>query len=75
VAGIDARCLVTERKASAEPDPALGERGLLCIADSGAAVTIDQPGQALTAVAYEEKADERAFALPGPLVTTTTATP
>lgn len=70
VAGIEARCLVTERKASAADDPGLGERGVLCIAPSGAPVAIDQPSQLLTATAYEDGADPRAFVLPGPLATT-----
>lgn len=75
VAGTEARCLVTERKPSAADDPALGQRGVLCVAPSGAALVIDQPGQALTAVAYEERADAAAFALPGRLATTTTGSP
>lgn len=75
VAGVEARCLVTERKPSAAGDPALGERGSLCIAPSGAALSIEQPGQRLTALEYEDDADGAAFALPGPLVTTTVAPP
>ena len=73
VAGTDARCLVTERKPSAAGDPTLGERGVLCIAPTGAVLSIDQPGQALTAVAYGTDVEEGAFALPGPLLTTTSA--
>ena len=75
VAGVGARCLVTERKASAAADPSLGQRGELCVAPSGAALVIDQPGQALTAVAYEDRADAGAFTLPGRLATTTTGAP
>lgn len=73
LAGVDARCLVTERKPSAAGDPALGERGALCIAPSGAALSIDQPGQALTAIAYEAGVEDGAFFLPGPLPTTTSS--
>jgi hypothetical protein len=73
VAGLSARCLVTERKPGAAGDPALGERGVLCVAPSGAVVLLDQPGQSLTATAYRDGADDRAFTLPGPLATTTTA--
>ena len=75
VAGVEARCLVTDRKASAADDPALGARGVLCVAPSGAALVLDQPGQALTAVSYRDGADEAAFSLPGPLATTSTAPP
>ncbi len=75
VAGVDARCLVTERKASAAADPALGERGVLCIAPSGAVVVLDQPGQALAALAYRDDADEATFALPAPVAPTTTGSP
>jgi hypothetical protein len=73
VAGVEARCLVTERKPSAAADPTLGERGALCVAPSGAALSIDQPGQALTAVAYDASVEDGAFALPGPLLTTTSS--
>lgn len=75
VAGIDARCLVTERKPSAAGDPALGERGVLCVAPSGAVVAIEQPGQTLTAVEYDDTADEKAFTLPAPVATTTPPAP
>ncbi|MEO5679306.1 MAG: hypothetical protein ABIS47_06530 [Acidimicrobiales bacterium] len=75
LAGTDARCLVTERKPAAAGDPALGERGTLCVAPSGAALDIDQPSQRLTAVDYADRADPAAFALPGPLATTTVAPP
>lgn len=75
VAGVDARCLVTERKPSAAADPALGERGVLCVAPSGAALAIDQPGQALSAVAYADSADDGAFSLPAPVAVTTSAPP
>ena len=34
MAGTEARCLVTGRKASAAGDPALGEGGVLCVACS-----------------------------------------
>ena len=71
VAGVEARCLVTDRKASAADDPALGARGVLCVAASGATLVLDQPGQALTAVSYRDEADEAAFSLPGPVATTT----
>lgn len=73
VAGIDVRCLVTERKPSAAADPTLGEHGVLCIAPSGAALSIDQPGQKLTATAYGTDVEEGAFALPGPVVTATSS--
>ena len=75
VAGVEARCLVTERKPSASGDAALGERGTLCVAPSGAALAIDQPDQRLTAVGYADDVDAAAFVLPGPLATTTTAAP
>lgn len=75
VAGVEARCLVTERKAAAAGDPALGERGVLCIAPSGAVLSIDQPDQALSAVAYEERADPAGFSLPAPVATTSTSSP
>lgn len=75
IAGVDARCLVTERKPSAAGDPALGERGTLCVAPSGAALVIDQSGQRLTAVEYRDGADAGAFTLPGPLATTTSGSP
>ncbi|MFP5376695.1 MAG: hypothetical protein ACLGIO_07950 [Acidimicrobiia bacterium] len=75
IAGIEARCLVAQRKPSAAGDPALGERGVLCVAPSGAVVAIEQPGQLLTAVDYDDSVDENAFTLPGPLATTTTAPP
>jgi len=39
----------------------------LCIAPSGAVVALDQPGQALTAVAYEDDANDAVLSLPGPL--------
>ncbi len=75
LAGVEARCLVTERKPSAAGDPALGERGTLCVAPSGAALAIDQPGQRLTAVEYADDADPATFILPGPVATTTLAPP
>lgn len=72
VGGADARCLITERKPEAAADPALAERGVLCVSSSGAVLSIDQPDQALTAVDYRDGADRAAFSLPGPVVTTTT---
>ena len=75
LAGVDARCLVTDRKPSAAGDPALGEQGTLCVAPSGAALAIDQPGQRLTAIEYADGADPATFALPGPVATTTAAPP
>lgn len=75
VAGVDARCLVTERKPSAASDPALGERGVLCVAPSGATLVIDQPDQRLTALAYEDRADAGSFALPAPVATSTSDPP
>ena len=75
LAGVDARCLVTERKPSAAGDPALGERGTLCVAPSGAVLAVDQPGQRLTAVEYSDDVDATTFVLPGPLATTTTSGP
>ncbi len=75
IAGVEARCLVTERKPSAAGDPALGERGTLCVAPSGAALAIEQPAQRLTAVEYSDDVDPTNFVLPGPLATTTSASP
>jgi hypothetical protein len=64
VAGTTARCLVTTRKPEAAADPALGERGVLCIAKSGAVLLVDAPGQALRAVSYRATTEDRAFDLP-----------
>lgn len=75
VAAVDARCLVTERKPSAAADPALGERGVLCIAPSGATLLIDQPDQRLTALSYDDRTEAGAFELPAPVATTTSAPP
>jgi len=61
--------------AAAAGDPALGERGTFCVAPSGAALAIDQPGQRLTAIEYAGDVDPAAFVLPAPVSTTTAATP
>ena len=64
LAGTSARCLVTTRKPEAAADPALGDRGVLCIAKSGAVLLVEAPGQALRAVSYRASTDDRAFDLP-----------
>ncbi len=54
---------------------AAGCGGTLCVALSGAALAIDQPGQRLTAIEYAGDVDPAAFVLPAPVSTTTAAPP
>jgi hypothetical protein len=76
IAGVTARCLVTTRRPEAAGDADLGERGELCVAPTtGAPLLVDQPGQHLAALSYRPAVAAKTFALPGPLVTSTTRNP
>ena len=64
LAGVTARCLVTERKPGRPADPARGDRGVLCISPEGVPLLIEGSQGNLTAVSYRTRAPRDAFRLP-----------
>ncbi len=63
VAGTDARCLVTRRRAGHER-PELGAGGTICLAPDGAVVLVDQGDERLEATDYTTEVDADVFELP-----------
>lgn len=57
VAGVEARCLVTERREGRD-DPALGAVGTICAAPTGVVVLVDQGTESVEALAYGTEVDE-----------------
>jgi len=56
VAGIEARCLVTERREGRD-DPALGDAGTICASPDGVVVLVDQAGERVEALDYADEVD------------------
>ncbi len=63
VAGVEATCLVTRRRAEVE-DPALGASGTICASDEGALLLVDQGDERLEATAYTTDVADDAFVRP-----------
>jgi hypothetical protein len=64
VAGARARCLVTELRPGQAPDPARGQRGVLCVSADGVPLVIEGGQSTITATRYTTKVDDTAFKLP-----------
>jgi hypothetical protein len=64
IAGTDASCLAADRKASAQPDASVGSHGAICIAPSGAILTLEGNAQPLKAISYKSSVSSGAFDLP-----------
>ena len=64
VAGVDARCLVTEVRAGRDR-PELGDRGELCVSPEGVVLLAEQGGETLEASDYTTDLPEGTFTLPG----------
>lgn len=63
VAGVEARCLRTERRRGRDR-PELGDAGTLCVAPSGALLLVDRDGERLEASDYTAEVDDDRFDLP-----------
>jgi hypothetical protein len=64
VAKTRTRCLVTELRPGQQPDPSRGNRGVLCVAEDGVPLLIEGGQTAVTATAYRDGVDDKAFELP-----------
>jgi hypothetical protein len=63
IAGVEARCLVTEVREGRER-PELGARGEICVSPEGALLRIDQGEEAIEATAYTTEIPDNTFARP-----------
>lgn len=63
IAGVGARCLVTERREGRDR-PELGDRGEVCVSPEGALLRVEQAGEALEATTYTTQVPEGTFVLP-----------
>lgn len=63
IAGVQAHCLVTERKPGRER-PDVGERGEICVSPEGALLRVDQDGESLEAIDYRTDVPDDTFARP-----------
>ena len=66
VAGTDARCLVTTRKAGHDQDPSLGTSATMCVSPEGAVLSVEVPTGAYAATGYSTMVSADAFSLPAP---------
>lgn len=64
IAGHQARCLVTSLKPGQAPDPARGERGVLCISSEGVPLLAEGGRNQFRATRYQTTTDKDAFDLP-----------
>jgi hypothetical protein len=65
VAGIDARCLVSEPRPGAVLPEGVGGKGTLCVSDEGVLLLVETPSLSLRADRYRASVAEDAFAPPG----------
>ena len=63
IAGVEARCLLTEIRRGRER-PELGERGELCVSPEGALLRIDQGEESLEATDYTTEIPDNTFTRP-----------
>lgn len=63
VVGVEARCLVTERREGRDR-PDIGDRGELCVSPEGVLLLVDQQDESLEASAYSTEVPEGTFELP-----------
>lgn len=63
VAGVEARCLVTEVREERRR-PELGERGEICVAPDGALLRVERPGESLEADDYTPEIPDDTFVRP-----------
>lgn len=66
IAGADARCLVTTRKAGHEQDPSLGTSATMCVSPEGAVLAVDVPTGGYAATGYSTTVGADVFTLPAP---------
>ena len=64
VAGVTARCLVTELKAGKQPTADLGAKGTLCISAEGVPLLVETPAASLRALKYTTHVRDTAFDAP-----------
>jgi hypothetical protein len=64
VAGVEARCLVTELKPGKQPTPDLGAKGTLCISAAGVPLLVETPAASLRALKYTTHVPGAAFDAP-----------
>ena len=64
VAGVEATCLVTERRPGRRAAE-LGERGEICVSAEGALLRVEQDGETLEATTYSTDIPEGTFERPG----------
>ena len=64
VAGVEARCLVTELRPGRRPTADLGRKGTLCLSPEGVPLLVETPVASLRAVRYEREVDGAAFRAP-----------
>lgn len=64
IADVDARCLVTERRADAPPDPSAATTGTLCVSPEGVPLLVEQAGDDQRATAYTTDVPDDALVLP-----------
>lgn len=67
IAGVDASCLVTTRKAGAAADPTRGTRGELCVAPDGVPLLVSGGASTLKAVRYSTSVKGRTLDAPAEL--------
>jgi hypothetical protein len=64
VAGVKARCLVTELKPGRQPTADLGAKGTLCISTEGVPLLVETPAASLRALKYTTHVPDDAFDAP-----------
>lgn len=64
VAGVRARCLVTELKPGREPTAEFGAKGTLCVSAEGVPLLVETPNASLRALRYTTSVDDERFELP-----------
>ena len=66
IVGVDARCLVTTRKAGHDSDASLGASATMCLAPNGAVLSVEVPTGSFSATAYSTAVDTSTLELPAP---------
>lgn len=64
VAGVKARCLVTELKPGHKESPSTGRKGTLCISPEGVPLLVETPSASLRALRYSTNVDDKVFEPP-----------
>lgn len=67
VAGVNARCLVTELAPGRDEDVTLGRKGTLCVSEEGVPLLVETAASSLRAVQYTTTVASDAFDAPAPV--------